>query len=123
MSSGIFLERRYECSTLGRRMRIRILSATQLFSLSGVGANNQPPGVVNLPLLVNIGGSKGSLGVKPRILVVRFISPPPGYSLGTRLRIPILRPALWNAAVPGVSQGTYRGRPVIVVGKIPESVL
>lgn len=99
------------------------MRTTLRFELLGVGNNTQPPGGVNLPLLVNVGGSRGALGVKPRILVVRFTSPPPGYSLGTRLRIPILRQALWDAATPGISEGTYRGRPVIVVGKMPESIL
>lgn len=123
MSVGPFLVRRYECSGLNRRMKIRVVSATQLFSLSGIGANNQPPGAVNLPLFVGAGLGEGQLGVRPRMLMVRFLSPPPGYSLGTVLRLPILRPLLWNSAIPGVTQGIYRSRPILVVGKLSEIVL
>lgn len=123
MSAGPFVVRRYECSALNRRMKIRIMQTTQLLSLSGIGANNQPPGAVNLPLFVSAGLEEGELGVRPRILLVRFTNPPGGYSFGTRLRIPILRPLLWNSAIPGVTTGVYRGRPLVVVGKLPEVVL
>lgn len=125
MSRGPFVERRYECSELGRRMRIRIQPETALFSLAGFGANNQPPGPVNLPLRANVSMRPSGLGVRPRCLVVVFPDTgaiPAGYSRGERLVIPILRPGLWNAAEPGTSMGVYLGRPVRVVGKLPEIV-
>lgn len=125
MSSGPFVVGRYESSVLGLRMKIRTQPETRNFRPNGVTANTQPPGPVQLRLFANVKMSESGLGVRPRILVVRFISAnnlPPGYSLDSRHPLPVLRPALWNSAVPGVSTGLYLNRPVLIVGKLPEIV-
>lgn len=124
MSSGIFLLRRYESSILGLRMPIRVQPETTAFRLDGVGLNNGPPGAANLRLFVNVGRSKQGVGVRPRMLVIRWAAgavPPAGYSVNGRYSVPILRPALWAAAVPAVSTGLYLGRAVVITGKMSES--
>lgn len=126
MSAGVFLLRRYESSILGRRMLVRVQPETTAFQLDGGGLNTGPPGAANLRLFVNVGLSRQGLGVRPRALVVRWaagVVPPAGYSVNGRYTIPILRPAIWDAAIPDVSTGLYLGRAVAVIGKKPESAL
>lgn len=123
MSAGIFLLRRYESSILGLRLLIRIQPETTAFRLDGVGLNNGPPGAANLRLFADVGMPTRGLGVRPRMLIVRWaagVVPPAGYSAAGRYAVPILRPAIWAAAVPAVSTGLYLGRAVVVVGKISE---
>lgn len=123
MSSGSFIVGIYESSVLGLRMKILTQIETRGFQVSGEGANTIPGGGVQLGLFANVNMATSGLGVRPRMLIVRFapgVAPPPGYSVGTRYRIPILRAALWDSAAPGVSAGLYLNREVLIVGKLPE---
>lgn len=124
MSAGNFITSRYQSDNLpGEPIMIaRIQPETQDIVLGG--ANNEPAGAtVTLPLRVNISGGRNSLGVKPRTVTLRWVDNiPDGYQASSRLVVPIMTKALWDAIDPLITTGTYLGGTVIVVGKTPEFV-
>lgn len=124
MSAGNFITSRYECTSLpGNPIMIaRIQPESQQLTLGA--ATNEPGGAtVTLPLRINISGGRNSLGVKPRTVTLRWVSDiPDGYLPSTRLVVPIMSQALWDAIDPHITTGTYLGGTVMVVGKTPEFV-
>lgn len=125
MSAGNFINVGYEATSLpGDPIMIaRIQPETRDLVLGG--AQNSPGGAtVTLPLRVNISGGNNSLGVKPRTVTLRWNGDAPAeYSPNGVLRVPILSQALWDAIDPGITNGTYLGESVRVVGKSPERYL
>lgn len=116
---------RYRCTGLGLTMKIKIQPETRSFRWNGVTQNAGAPAPTTLNLFANTGMGKRGLGVRPRMLVVRFLpgaTPPAGYALGVRYRIPMLMPEPWESAIANQSVGLYLNTPCIVVGKLPEVV-
>lgn len=121
MSAGEFSISKYECSTLGVIMPIKLQPETNIFA-AGV-ANAEPAGAITLDLFAHVSGGKNEYGVTPRKVRIKFTDQaavPDGYS-GDELVVPVMTEAAYNAYTRGTT-GTYLGAPIQIVSKIPEYV-
>jgi hypothetical protein len=85
-------------------------------------ANGYPAIGVNSKFWVKASQAKRAYGLKPRKLRIRWTgTPPAGYLASQPLEVVVYDPALW-ATTSRRDAGTYLGQPIVVVGKIKESV-
>lgn len=121
MSAGTFTISKYECSTLGVVMPIKLQPETNVFAAGE--ANSEPTGPITLDLFAHVNGGKSEYGVTPRKVRIKFTDPadlPDGYT-GDELVVPVMREAAYDAYVRGTT-GTYLGSAIQIVSKIPEYV-
>ena len=119
MSAGNFTRSRYETDS-GAILPIRVQPETLAANVGSVNA--APGGAVDGLGSARARGSRRQLGVIARSVTVAFTGAlPDDYAENQTHRIPIMTPAVYNAANPGTT-GTYLGVPIVVIGKNPESV-
>lgn len=119
MASGKFQYARYAANA-GGIYRIRVQPETLQLNIGS--ANSSAGGTINQAGTVRASGSKRQFGVIARRFSIKFQgTPPDGYAEGGIIQLPILTPAVYNAANLG-DTGTYLGATVELVGKTPESV-
>lgn len=115
MSSGPFVNTRYESSEISAIMRIRVQPETLALFVNGE-SNSAPTDPIDVPLFAYVSASRNEYGVRPRSVVVRFTDEPPtGYS-GDNITLPVLREAAYAAYTPG-AVGTYLGAPVEIFSR------
>lgn len=120
MSAGTFSREIYE-SDAGTFHNIRVQPETLTFAL-GANTNEGGAGPVDSPMSAKVSNGNRAYGLKPRSVTVVFeANQPAGYKLNSPIRVPILKPDLYNAIVTGNSV-SYLGSTATVIGKSPERV-
>lgn len=121
MSAGAFVRSRYQAEYITTQIHpIRVQPETISASIGGV-TNAPPAGAQNNPISAKVSGSKRTLGLVARKIVIAAptSSPPTGYSPGGKTTIPALTSGFYNAAIKGVNC-TYLGATFQVVGRSQE---
>lgn len=119
MSAGTFVNSKYEADS-GDIHPCRVLPATLAANVGAVNA--APTGTVTVEFKARSTGGNRAYGLKMRAVSVRFTGAlPDGYAANQLLRIPVMTKTVWDDVVAGETTGTYRGAPIIVVGKIREA--
>jgi len=117
MSAGAFINGFYE-SNNGRIYRAKLQPETAALVIGGV-TNVVPAGPATEEISATLGSGNDRGRMYARSVTVAFTGAiPSGYS-GDPVRVPLLTPAPFNAAVPGAA-GTYLGESVTVVGRRAE---
>lgn len=125
MSAGNFTRSRYEATYDNTQIHpIRVQPETLLMAdASSTSTVNAPPsaGVTN-PISAEVSTGKRSLGLKPRKFnMVLAGTPPTGYSLGSRVSLPILTESFYTALSINDTIN-YLGTTWTLVSKSPEVV-
>lgn len=121
MSAGAFVRTLYEADN-GDLLVCRAQEETLQANVGAV--NSAPTGTptAGRPAM-SLRGSRKKNGVHPRSVVVYFgSSAPTGYLTNQTHRIPILKPATWDAAVKGATC-TYLGASATIINKYPEQTI
>lgn len=120
-SSGKFLVgAKYEADD-GSIHPIRIQDETASATIGGA-ANAQPSGAVDSPISAEVGGSRRGIGLKARTVTIGWTADPPtGYAEGSKVKIPVLTTARYNAIQKGAVV-SYQGTAGVVISKSPERV-
>lgn len=120
MSSGRFVRTVYASDT-GEIHPIRLQPETLAATIGGA-ANAAPSGAATSEISADVSRGGRELGLRPRFItgVWEDGGAPAGYDDRTPVRIPVLTPALFNAAsVNGT--GSYLGANFTIVSKTAES--
>lgn len=121
MSSGAFIRSRYQATYNTANIHpIRVQPETIAASIGGV-TNAAPTGTQNNPISAKVSGSKRTVGLIPRKIIIAAptSSPPTGYLPGGKTTIPALTESFYNAAIKGVTC-TYLGAAFQVIGRTTE---
>lgn len=118
MSSGIFLDAFYEADN-GAIARIRIQPETAATAI-GAAPNVIPAGPADQLASAIARKGRREIGLGARYIGVSFATPPSGYTSEV-LYIPILTPAVFNAANLGDSV-TYLGATGVLISKTAEDI-
>lgn len=85
-------------------------------------SNDAPSGGTNQLVSARVAGSRREFGCNARSVYITWTgNPPDGYKPGQTIRLPILKPDVWNDIVKGQT-GSYLGANIRVVGKTPEYI-
>lgn len=123
MSAGAKVVRAYSADYDNTQNHpITVDEQTLELEIGGV-ANGDALGGINTPISAVVSRGKRSFGLNARTVSVKFDegAAPAGYSEGSIIRLPWLRPATFGAITRGQA-GTYLGADIRVIGKSPESV-
>ncbi len=122
MSAGNFVLAKYE-SNAAKTFVVKTQPETEALSLAGT-VNASGVGTVDdgLPSAI-CSGSRKRIGVHCRTVSFKFTAAPAagGYEVGSRLTLPVLTKASWDAYVRG-SAGVYLGAAIIRTGKADETI-
>lgn len=119
MSQGSFARSRYEAGN-GEIHPIRVQPETLTLSVGGE-TNTPPAGATTIGLSAKVSGSKRQFGLSAR--TVSFVwtgAVPDGFDPSGTIRLPILRPALWEG-IETDDAVSYLGGTGVVVGKSAET--
>lgn len=123
MSAGAFTDTFYEMSAenggfvLSCRVQPETLTAT-----FGGTANAAPAGPSDAPGSATISQGRRSAGVNMRYVSIAWTGEPPtGYKPGSRVRIPVLDPAVFADWTRGAT-GTYLSTAARIAGRTGETV-
>jgi len=111
MSAGSFVNARYSASYGdGSGIHpIRVQPET-LAATADLVENGSSPLTLTSPISANVSRSTRALGLHARIVyMVLTGTPPTGYATGSRIRIPALSEAFFNACAPKGTEVTYLG--------------
>ena len=85
-------------------------------------ANDAPTGGTTESVSARVSGKRRTFGCNARTVSVQFTgTPPTGYKAGQVIRLPILKPDVWQGIVKNQT-GSYLGVAIRVVGKKPEYI-
>lgn len=85
-------------------------------------ANDAPTGGTNQLVSARVSGSRREFGCNARAVYITWVdTPPDGYKPGKVVRLPILRKDTYDGIVKNQT-GTYLGKAIRVVGKVPEYI-
>jgi len=121
MSAGVFSLVGYTANYDADQIHpIRVQPETIAAAIAGT-TNAAPAGAVTNPISAVISLNRGSLGLRPRYVVLQapLTGQPDGYAPGGITRIPALQEAFWTAAIKGVTC-TYLGVAFTVISREPE---
>lgn len=124
MSAGAFVNVRYVASYGdGDQIHpIRVQPETLAATADSV-ENGASPLALTSPISANVSQSTRSLGLHARIVYARLSgTPPTGYATGSRIRIPALSEAFFNACAPKGTELTYLGTTWLTTGVRAEVV-
>lgn len=124
MSSGNFVKTLYQVSGIsGGVCFISVQSET--FDAESDGIANAPAGApVTLPISAIVNGGKRQLGIIARAVYLKLpavVTPPTGYAIGSRTKIPALTENFFNACLT-TKECTYLGLVWEVTGVRQESL-
>jgi len=125
MSAGLFLDSFYQADyTAGAIHPIRIQPETtdaQATGTAGVVANSPATGPATVPISAQVSKSTRSLGLHARVIYLKIDGTPPvGYALSSRVRLPCLNIAFFQAARAKGTAVDYLGATWIVTGSRAE---
>lgn len=118
MSAGAFENGKYELGG-GQIARVRVQPETKALVI-GAQTNTYPAADPTLPgrYPLNLNGKRRK-PFSARSVSVKLTAALAGYKPDSILKIPIFRPAMYNAIIEGAT-GTYLGTAIEVVGKSNE---
>lgn len=120
MSAGTFQLSKYETNA-GGICSCRVQPETLALTIESA-TNDPPTDAVDQEASAVMNGGRRRIGVNARSVSLRWTAThPTGYDPNGIVRVPILKPSVWNAISKG-DTGTYLGSAVEVVGKSSEDV-
>lgn len=85
-------------------------------------SNDAPSGGTNQLVSARVSGSRREFGCNARSVYITWTGTvPDGYKPGKSIRLPILKPDVWDGIAKNQT-GSYLGQAIRVVGKTPEYI-
>lgn len=123
MSTGSFVNTRYEDGAAGDIHPIRVQPETLTLDITGT-TNAAPTGTINSERRAFVSSRRRRGAVCARLIGLKVTaSGENGYLVGSTLYVPILRPATFSALLGKLGQsGTYNDATVEVIGSSGERI-